>query len=133
MGAIFGLASGASGFNNGVWGRTFSTAGVGVRGEAMATTGGATGVAGFTSSRTGVGVFGHANVNGTGVVGKIDSQDNGGAEMVGIAGPTCCGIPGLFEQDATNGGGFDAIIVGQFLTLSNQIQQTFLVKVLWEG
>lgn len=128
IGAVFGLASGSSGFTNGVWGRSFSTAGVGVRGEAMATSGAATGVAGFTSSRTGIGVFGHANFNGFGVVGKIDSQDNSGAGVMGIAGPTCCGIPGLFEQDATNGGGFDTIIVGQFLNGSNQIQQAFLVN-----
>ena len=127
IGAVFGLASGASGFTNGVWGRSFSTAGVGVRGEAMATSGAATGVAGFTSSRTGIGVFGHANFNGFGVVGRIDSQDNSGAGVMGIAGPTCCGIPGLFEQDATNGGGFDQIIVGQFLNSSNQIQQAFVV------
>jgi len=128
VGAVFGLASGSSGFNNGVWGRTFSTAGVGVRGEAMATTGGATGVAGFTSSRTGVGVFGHANFSGNGVVGRIDSQDNSGAGVMGIAGPTCCGVPGLFEQDATFVGGFDTIIVGQFLDASRHVQQAFLVN-----
>lgn len=126
IGAVFGLASGASGFTNGVWGRSFSTAGVGVRGEAMATSGAATGVAGFTSSNTGIGVFGHANINGMGVVGKIDSQDNSGAGVMGIAGNTCCGIPGLFEQDASAAGD---IIVGQFLDNNNQIQRVFDVTI----
>ena len=40
VGAIFGQASATSGFNNGVWGRTYSTAGVGVRGEALASVAG---------------------------------------------------------------------------------------------
>jgi hypothetical protein len=77
--AVFGQASGTSGFNNGVWGRTFSPAGVAVRGEGMANTGSSTGVAGFSDiSRNGIGVYGHATINGTGVLGQIDSLDNSG-------------------------------------------------------
>src|ERR1035438_809685 len=36
VGAVFGQATGTSGFNNWVWGRSFSPAGVAVRGENMA-------------------------------------------------------------------------------------------------
>ena len=61
VGAIFGQATGTSGFNNGVWGRSFSPAGVAVRGENMAKTGSATGGAFFTSSTHGLGLFGSAN------------------------------------------------------------------------
>src|SRR6266550_9230064 len=60
VGAIFGQATGTSGFNNGVWGRSFSPAGVAVRGENMAKTGSATGGAFFSSSTHGLGLFGSA-------------------------------------------------------------------------
>jgi hypothetical protein len=128
VGAIFGQATGTSGFNNGLWGRTYSPAGVGVRGEAMANSGGPTGVAGFSDfSRSGIGVYGHAQINGYGVFGQIDSLDNSGAAVFGKAGSSCCGIPGLFEQDATNSGAYDVILLGQYLDSNNQIQQAFRV------
>jgi hypothetical protein len=128
VGAIFGQATGTSGFNNGVWGRTYSPAGVGVRGEAMANTGGPTGVAGFSDfSFSGIGVYGHAKFNGYGVFGQIDSLDFSGAGVFGKAGGSCCGVPGLFEQDASNGGGYDTILVGQYINSNNQVQQAFTV------
>lgn len=128
VGAIFGQATGTSGFNNGVWGRTFSPAGVAVRGEGMANSGSSTGVAGFSNfSRSGIGVYGHANFNGTGVLGQIDSQDFSGIGVYGRAGGSCCGIPGVFEQDASNGGGYNVILVGQYLDSNNVLQPAFTV------
>jgi trimeric autotransporter adhesin len=131
VGAIFGQASGTSGFNNGVWGRTFSTAGVGVRGEALANTQGAstpTGVAGFSNfSFNGIGVYGHAQYNGFGVYGVIDSLDFSGAGVFGRAGGSCCGIPGLFQQDAAVTGGYNIILVGQYLDANKQAHQVFTV------
>src|SRR5438270_10731600 len=58
VGAVFGQATGTSGFTNGVWGQNNSRSGVGVRGEAKATSGAATGVAGFSGSPDGTAVFG---------------------------------------------------------------------------
>lgn len=128
VGAIFGQATGTSGYNNGVWGRTYSNAGVAVRGEAMASTGDPTGVAGFSDySRTGIGMYGHANYNGIGVLGQIDSQDNSGIGVYGRSGGSCCGIPGVFEQDAAATGGYPVILVGQYLDANKQIQQVFSV------
>ena len=125
VGAVYGEADGTTGFNNGVWGRTYSNAGVAVRGEAMSSSGG-TGVAGFTiNSRTGIGVYGHANINGYGVMGMIDSQDNSGAGIFGKAGKSCCGIPGLFEQDASDNGGYNVILMGQWLDTSSNLQTAF--------
>jgi len=126
--AVFGQASGTSGFNNGVWGRSFSPVGVAVRGEGMANTGSSTGVAGFSDiSRNGIGVYGHATINGTGVLGQIDSLDNSGIGVYGRAGVSCCGIPGVFEQDATSTGAFNVILVGQYMDASKNIQQAFSV------
>lgn len=131
VGAIFGQASGTTGFNNGVWGRTYSTAGVGVRGEALANTQGAstpTGVAGFSDfSFNGIGVYGHAHYNGYGVYGMIDSLDFSGAGVFGRAGGSCCGIPGLFQQDAAVTGGYNIILVGQYLDANKQAHQVFTV------
>jgi hypothetical protein len=131
VGAIFGQASATSGFNNGVWGRTYSTAGVGVRGEALANTQGAstpTGVAGFSDfSFNGIGVYGHAHYNGYGVYGVIDSLDFSGAGVFGRAGGSCCGIPGLFQQDAAVTGGYNIILVGQYLDANKQAHQVFTV------
>jgi hypothetical protein len=128
VGAIFGQATGTSGYNNGVWGRTYSSSGVAVRGEAMSNTGGPTGVAGFSDfSYNGIGVYGHAKYNGVGVFGQIDSLDNSGIGVYGRAGKTCCGIPGVFEQDATNGGGYNVIMVGRYLNSNNQVQTVFTV------
>ncbi len=127
VGAIFGQATGTTGFNNGIWGRTYSNAGVAVRGEAMSSTGG-TGVAGFAvNSRQGIGVYGHAYVDGYGVMGMIDSQDNSGAGVFGKAGTECCGIPGLFEQDATQSGAYNVMLMGQYLNSSGTLQTGFLV------
>lgn len=126
--AIFGQATGTSGFNNGVWGRTYSPSGVAVRGEAMANTGGATGVAGFADfTYTGIGVYGHAKYNGFGVFGQVDSLDNSGIGVFGKAGGTCCGIPGVFEQDASNGGGYNVILVARYLDSKNQMQTALSV------
>jgi hypothetical protein len=126
--AVFGQATGTSGFNNGVWGRTYSPAGVAVRGEAMANTGGPTGVAGFSDfSRSGIGIYGHAQYNGIGVFGQIDSLDNSGIGVFGKAGGSCCGIPGVFEQDATNSGAYNVILVAQYLDSNNQIKPALTV------
>lgn len=127
VGAVYGQASGTTGFSNGVWGRTFSNAGVGVRGEAMSPNGG-TGIAGFSiNSRQGIGVYGHANIDGYGVAGVIDSQDNSGAGVFGQAGKSCCGIPGLFEQDATESGAYNVILMGQYLDTNGNLQSAFRV------
>ena len=69
VGAIFGQATGTSGFNNGVWGRSFSPAGVAVRGENMATSGAATGGAFFTKSSHGLGLFAAATAASGGTIG----------------------------------------------------------------
>ncbi len=128
VGAIFGQATGTSGYNNGVWGRTYSPAGVAVRGEAMANSGDPTGIAGFSDfSRNGIGIYGHANYNGIGVLGQIDSQDFTGIGVYGRAGGSCCGIPGVFEQDAAATGGYPIILVGQYLDVNHQVQRVFTV------
>ena len=91
IGAIFGKASAASGFTNGVWGQSFSTKGVGVRGEAKASTGGATGGAFFSNSSSGVGVFGSAcdpnsnsSCNGVGVWGVVNGLNQGTGSTAGL-------------------------------------------------
>jgi hypothetical protein len=132
VGAIFGQATASSGYTNGVWGRTYSTTGVGVRGEALASTfitsTPPTGVAGFANnSYSGIGVYGHAQYNGYGVYGVIDSLDNTGAGVFGRAGGSCCGIPGLFQQDAAFTGGYNIILVGQYLDANNALQRAFQV------
>jgi hypothetical protein len=128
VGAVFGQATGTSGYNNGVWGRTYSSAGVAIRGEAMANTGDPTGVAGFSDfSRSGIGMYGHANYNGIGILGQIDSQDFTGIGVYGRAGGSCCGIPGVFEQDAAVTGGYPIILVGQYMDGNQQIQRAFTV------
>lgn len=131
VGAIYGEASGTSGYTNGVWGRTYSTAGVGVRGEALAntqSTSNPTGVAGFANaSFNGIGVYGHAQYNGYGVYGMIDSLDFSGAGVFGRAGGSCCGIPGLFQQDAAVTGGYNVILVGQYLDANKQAHRVFTV------
>src|ERR1700722_425013 len=133
VGAIFGQATATSGFTNGVWGRTYSTAGVGVRGEVVSnstehTSGTPTGVAGFSNyAYQGIGVYGHAQYNGYGVYGMIDSLDFSGAGVFGRAGGSCCGIPGLFQQDAAVTGGYNIILVGQYLDANKQAHQVFTV------
>jgi hypothetical protein len=128
VGAIFGQATATSGFNNGVWGRTFSPTGVAVRGEGMATTGSSTGVVGISDiSRTGIGIYGHAKIDGIGILGRIDSLDNSGIGIMGRSGPTCCGIPGVFQQDAALTGGFPTILVGQYLDSNANVKIAFTV------
>jgi len=132
VGAIFGQATASSGYTNGVWGRSYSPDGVGVRGEAMysttSNTSDPTGVAGFANyAYGGIGVYGHAQYNGYGVYGVIDSLDNTGAGVFGRAGGSCCGIPGLFEQDAAYTGGYNIILVGQYLNASNQVERAITV------
>src|SRR3984957_10445325 len=133
VGAIFGQATATSGFTNGVWGRTYSTAGVGVRGEVVSnstehTSGTPTGVAGFSNyAYQGIGVYGHAQYNGYGVYGMIDSLDFAGAGVFGRAGGSCCGIPGLFQQDAAVTGGYNIILVGQYLDANKNAHEVFTV------
>ena len=128
VGAVFGQAMGTTGYNNGVWGRTYSSSGVAVRGEAMSKESGSAGMAGFSDfSPSGIGVYGHSQYNGVGVLGQIDSLDFSGIGVYGRAGKTCCGIPGVFEQDATDGGGYSLILVGQYLNTNGQIQRAFSV------
>src|SRR5437588_11782609 len=90
VGAIFGQATGTSGFNNGVWGRSFSTAGVAVRGENMATTGAATGGAFFSRSTKGLGVFGSVSASsGTGIGVHGFAQSPNGVGVVGDVASPC--------------------------------------------
>src|SRR5712672_3074739 len=111
VGAIFGQASGTSGYNN-----------------TNPTGGNPTGVAGFSNySFGGIGVYGHAQYNGYGVYGMIDSLDFAGAGVFGRAGGSCCGIPGLFQQDAALTGGYNVILVGQYLDANKQAHRVFTV------
>ena len=90
VGAIFGQATGTSGFNNGVWGRSFSPAGVAVRGENMATTGTATGGAFFTKSTKGVGLLGKASAaSGTGIGVQGFAQSPSGIGVLGSVASPC--------------------------------------------
>jgi hypothetical protein len=60
-----------------VWGRTVSTTGIGVRGEALATTGTNVGVDAYASGTSGIGVRGQANNtngNGMGILGIAHSS-----------------------------------------------------------
>jgi hypothetical protein len=94
----------------------------------MANTGSSTGVAGFSDfSEHGIGIYGHAQYFGTAILGQIDSLDFGGIGIYGRAGKSCCGIPGVFEQDATDNGGYNIILVGQYMDTNGNIQQAFTV------
>ena len=132
--ALFGQATGTSGFNNGVWGRSFSAAGVAVRGENMAKTGSATGGAFFSSSTHGLGLFGSATAasgftvgirgfaqspNGVGVRGDVASPCAtacGAGYSIGVLGVinATSGSAGVFEEDYPDGGG--TLIVGRTMT-----------------
>ena len=137
VGAVFGQATGTTGFNNGVWGRSFSPLGVAVRGENMATTGGATGGAFFSKSTKGLGLYGAATAStGTGIGIHGFAQSAGGIGVLGdVASP--CGAPtfacgagftvgvlgrinstsgaaGLFEEDYNDGGG--TLILGRTMS-----------------
>jgi hypothetical protein len=134
VGAVFGQATGTSGFNNGVWGRSFSPAGVAVRGENMAKTGTATGGAFYSGSPKGLGLFGDASAaSGTGVGVHGFAQSPTGVGVLGsVASPcaTACGAgypvgvlgiinatsgaAGVFEEDYSDGGG--TLIVGRTMT-----------------
>jgi hypothetical protein len=136
VGAVFGQATGTSGFNNGVWGRSFSPAGVAVRGENMAKTGSATGGAFFSSSPSGLGLFGSASAasgsgvgvrgfaqspNGVGVRGDVASPCAtvfacGAGYPIGVLGVinATSGAAGVFEEDYNDGGG--TLIVGRTMT-----------------
>src|ERR1700730_17094940 len=118
VGAIFGQATGTSGFNNGVWGRSFSPAGVAVRGENMAKTGTATGGAFYSSSPQGLGVFGVASATsgpGVGVHGFALSQT--GVGVLGSVASSCSdgcgtgypiGVLGIISHDSGAAGVFEA-------------------------
>ena len=134
VGAVFGQATGTSGFNNGVWGRSLSPAGVAVRGENMATTGTATGGAFFSGSPHGLGLLGSASAaSGTGVGVRGFAQSPSGVGVFGsVASPcaTACGAgfpigilgainatsgaAGVFEEDYNDGGG--TLIIGRTMT-----------------
>src|SRR5256714_11609941 len=134
VGAVFGQATGTSGYNNGVWGRSFSPVGVAVRGENMAKTGAATGGAFFSSSTQGLGVFGDASAasgtgigvkgfaqspTGVGVLGTVASPCNiacGSGYPIGVLGiiNATAGAAGVFEEDYSDGGG--TLIVGRTMT-----------------
>jgi hypothetical protein len=134
VGAVFGQATGTSGFNNGVWGRSYSPAGVAVRGENMAKTGTATGGAFFSGSPQGLGLFGDASApsgqgigvhgfaqspTGVGVLGSVASpcaSACGAGYPVGILGiiNATSGAAGVFEEDYSDGGG--TLIVGRTMT-----------------
>jgi hypothetical protein len=147
VGAIFGQATGTSGFNNGVWGRSFSPAGVAVRGENMAKTGTATGGAFFSSSTNGLGLLGQASsasgrgigvhgfaqsTSGIGVLGSVASPCAtacGAGFPVGVLGAinATSGAAGVFEEDYNDGGG--TLIIGR--TMSHQpgvLQNVFRVN-----
>ncbi|MCU1298408.1 MAG: hypothetical protein JWO91_2686 [Acidobacteriaceae bacterium] len=94
----------------------------------MASTGSSTGVVGISDvSRTGIGIYGHATVDGIGILGRIDSLDNNGIGIMGRSGPSCCGIPGIFQQDAALTGGFPTILVGQYLDANSNVKIAFTV------
>jgi hypothetical protein len=134
VGAVFGQATGTSGFNNGVWGRSFSPAGVAVRGENMAKTGTATGGAFYSGSPHGLGLLGGASAaSGTGIGVHGFAQSPTGVGVLGsVASPcaTACGAgypvgvlgiinatsgsAGVFEEDYNDGGG--TLIVGRTMT-----------------
>lgn len=134
VGAIFGQATRTSGYNNGVWGRSFSPAGVAVRGENMSKTVAATGGAFFSSSTQGLGLFGDASASsgtgigvkgfaqsptGVGVLGTVASPCNvacGSGYPIGVLGiiNATAGAAGVFEEDYSDGGG--TLMVGRTMT-----------------
>jgi len=104
--AVFAKAIASSGYTNGIWGQSFSAHGVGVRGEAKATSGSATGGAFFSTSSAGTGVFGsaclqssNANCTGIGVHGVVNGLNTSATA-------------GLFEISGSDGGG--NILIGRF-------------------
>ncbi|HEY3929250.1 MAG TPA: hypothetical protein VGL89_12815 [Candidatus Koribacter sp.] len=106
VGAIYGKASASSGYTNGLWGQSYSSAGVGVRGEAKATSGAATGGAFFTDSPSGTGLLGsaclqssNANCTGVGVHGIVNGLNTSATA-------------GLFEISGSDGGG--NLLIGRF-------------------
>lgn len=133
VGAIFGQATGTSGFNNGVWGRSFSPGGVAVRGENFATSGTATGGAFFSHPPFGLGVYGASTAttgngmgihgfaqspSGIGVLGDVASSCDtscSAGDPIGVLGRISStaseGAAGVFEQDFPDGGG--NIIIGR--------------------
>jgi hypothetical protein len=85
---VFGQASATSGFTYGVWGRSSSTGGLGVFGDAIAESGSNHGVWGQSSSTNGRGVLGLAVAGiGTnyGVLGATNSPDGYGVYSSGRA------------------------------------------------
>jgi len=137
VGAVFGQATGTSGFNNGVWGRSFSPAGVAVRGENMATTGTATGGAFFSKGANGLGLYAAATAqsgagvgvhgfaqspNGVGVLGDVASPCPPPVGACGAGFPigvlarinATSGAAGVFEEDFNDGGG--QLIIGRTMS-----------------
>jgi hypothetical protein len=157
VGAVFGQATGTSGFNNGVWGRSFSPAGVAVRGENMAITGTATGGAFFSKSSHGLGLYGAATAaNGTGVGMHGFAQSPNGVGVLGEVATSCgtsptsaCGAgapigvlgrinstsqegaAGVFEQDFNDGGG--ELIIGRTVQPGDAHQLLNVFRVDWNG
>ena len=137
VGAVFGQATGTSGYNNGLWGRSFSPAGVAVRGENMATTGTATGGAFFSKGANGLGLYGAATAqngagvgvhgfaqspNGVGVLGEVASPCSPPIGACGAGFPVgvlarinaTSGAAGIFEEDYNDGGG--QLIIGRTMS-----------------
>ena len=137
VGAVFGQATGTSGFNNGVWGRSFSPAGVAVRGENMATTGTATGGAFFSKGANGLGLYAAAtSQSGAGVGVHGFAQSPNGVGLLGDVASPCpppigacgagfpigvfarinatSGAAGVFEEDYNDGGG--TLIIGRTMS-----------------
>ena len=83
---VYGLATGTTGFANGVWGEIASTSGNGVYGYAPAATGYTGGVSGESSSTGGVGVWGYSGSNSTGTMGVTGPDDPGPIVKTGLFG-----------------------------------------------
>jgi hypothetical protein len=143
----FGQATSTSGFNNGVWGRSFSPAGVAVRGENMTTSGTATGGAFFSKSSHGLGLFGAASAasgntigirgfaqspSGIGVQGDVASPCAtacGAGFPIGVLGKinATSGAAGVFEEDYNDGGG--TLLIGRTMTHTpGVLQNVFMVN-----
>ena len=150
VGAVFGQATGTSGYNNGVWGRSFSPAGVAVRGENKATTGTATGGAFFSSGANGLGLYAAAtSQSGAGVGAHGFAQSPNGVGLLGDVASPCLpptgacgagfpigvlakvnatsGAAGIFEQDYSDGGG--QLIIGRTMShTSGVLDNVFRVQ-----
>ena len=102
---VFGEATASSGDTRGILGRSSSTSGVGVLGEATATSGSVYGVQGRASSTSGVGVFGEATATSGSVYGvQGRSSSTSGVGVFGEATATTGNTyGGLFQNPSSSG------------------------------